>query len=324
MPSQISQNRFLRLPPPEELVNLSEFEDVAKKILSSSMHETISEASTGHFDHMTFRQRLMVNAMNLDLSTELFGEKLFAPIIVAPIAHQKRFHVDGEAATLQGSARANATVILSSQTSIPVSDLSTTTTSKPWFQIYAADKESTSANITAATSFGSPVLCVSFGGRAGDKVSDITPQHWNQAEAIRKEFEGPVVLKGILSQQEAEIAVQRNYSGIILSSHNRESPVEPAHAINSLPAIAKSTNGAVPILIDGNFRRGSDVLKALALGAKAVLLGRPVMWGLASYGALGVQAVLELLYNELARSMAASGRPTIPMIDSTLVKMHSQ
>ena len=100
--------------------------------------------------------------------------------------------------------------------------------------------------------------------------------------------------------------------------------MEPGHAINALPAIAKSINGAVPILIDGNFRRGSDVLKALALGAKAILLGRPVMWGLASYGALGVQAVLELLYNELARSMAASGRPRIPMIDSTLVKMHSR
>ena len=137
------QDPLPKLPPSGELVNLFEFEEAARKVLSSSTHETISGSSPKQFDHMTFRQRLMVNAMNLDLSTELFGEHLFAPIIVAPIAQQKRFHVDGEAATLQGSAQANATVILSSHTSVPIEELSTTTTPKPWFQIYAADEKST-------------------------------------------------------------------------------------------------------------------------------------------------------------------------------------
>tara|TARA_Y100000588_G_scaffold376190_1_gene453604 strand:- start:1198 stop:2172 length:975 start_codon:yes stop_codon:yes gene_type:complete len=322
MPSIITQDSAANLPPSEELVNLSEFEDIAREVLSRTTHDTITDPSTKHFDHMTFRQRLMVNAMDLDLSIQLFGKPLFAPIIVGPIAQQKRFHADGEIATLHGAGQAKATVILSSDASVPVHELPTTINPETWFQVYAGDKTSTSVGITAAKSIRAAVLCITFGEREGDKVSEISPQHWDRVCAIKNEFEGPVVLKGILSRREAETAVERKFSGIILSSHNREKALQKLHVINSLPAIAKSINGALPILVDGNFRRGSDVLKALALGAQAVLLGRPIMWGLASYGASGVQAVLELLYNELARSMAASGRPKITDIDRTLVKFH--
>ena len=91
-----------------------------------------------------------------------------------------------------------------------------------------------------------------------------------------------------------------------------------------LPVIADAVHERVPILIDGSFRRGTDVLKALALGARAVLVARPLMWGLAAYGADGVQTVLEILYNQLARSMAAAGRPRIPMIDRTLVRIDTR
>ena len=87
-----------------------------------------------------------------------------------------------------------------------------------------------------------------------------------------------------------------------------------------LPAVADAVNGRVPILVDGSFRRGTDVLKGLALGATAVLVARPPMWGLAAYGAEGVQTVVEILQTELARNMAMSGRPTISMIDRELVR----
>ena len=89
-----------------------------------------------------------------------------------------------------------------------------------------------------------------------------------------------------------------------------------------LPSIAYAVGGKVPILIDGSFRRGTDILKALALGARAVLLGRPTVWGLAAYGAEGVQAVLEMLQSELARNMALCGKPDVKSIDSSLVKIH--
>jgi isopentenyl diphosphate isomerase/L-lactate dehydrogenase-like FMN-dependent dehydrogenase len=89
-----------------------------------------------------------------------------------------------------------------------------------------------------------------------------------------------------------------------------------------LPAIVDAVGGKVPVLVDGSFRRGTDVLKALALGARAVMVGRPPMWGLAAYGADGVQTVLEMLQSELARSMGLSGKPNIKAIDRSLVKIH--
>ena len=91
-----------------------------------------------------------------------------------------------------------------------------------------------------------------------------------------------------------------------------------------LPAIAAAAGDGLAVLVDGGFRRGTDVLKALALGARAVLLARPIMWGLAAYGAAGVEAVLFLLHNELARSMVAAGRPAVPLIDRALVKIHTR
>ncbi len=94
--------------------------------------------------------------------------------------------------------------------------------------------------------------------------------------------------------------------------------------VDVLPAVADAVNERVPVLVDGSFRRGTDILKGLALGATAVMLGRPPMWGLAAYGARGVQTVLELLQTDLARNMAMSGRPTIDMIDRELVRIDSR
>jgi 4-hydroxymandelate oxidase len=97
-----------------------------------------------------------------------------------------------------------------------------------------------------------------------------------------------------------------------------------ASPIEVLPAIAATVAGKVPILIDGSFRRGSDIMKALALGARAVMIGRPVLWGLAAYGSAGVQTILEMLQTELARDMAMSGKPNLKSLDASAVKIHSR
>ena len=93
--------------------------------------------------------------------------------------------------------------------------------------------------------------------------------------------------------------------------------------IDALPSVVDAVGSRVPVLVDGSFRRGTDVIKALAFGARAVLVGRPLMWGLAGYGADGVQAILKLLDTELARTMVNVGKPTIDLLDRTLVKIHS-
>jgi isopentenyl diphosphate isomerase/L-lactate dehydrogenase-like FMN-dependent dehydrogenase len=131
-----------------------------------------------------------------------------------------------------------------------------------------------------------------------------------------------VVLKGILTPEEAQLAVQRGVQGIVVSNYVGAANNAMAAPIALLPGIADAVAGKIPILIDGSFRRGSDVVMALALGARAVLVGRPVLWGLSAYGADGVQRVIEMLQTETARDMAMCGRVNVKALDRTAVKIH--
>jgi isopentenyl diphosphate isomerase/L-lactate dehydrogenase-like FMN-dependent dehydrogenase len=131
-----------------------------------------------------------------------------------------------------------------------------------------------------------------------------------------------VLLKGIMSPQEAQAAVEKGVQGIVVSNHGGRFVTGLTDPITVLPAIADAVGQKVPVLIDGSFRRGGDVLKALALGARAVLLGRPPLWGLAAYGAAGVQAVLELLQTHLGNDMTMVGAPNLAAISRDMVRIH--
>ncbi len=131
----------------------------------------------------------------------------------------------------------------------------------------------------------------------------------------------PLLLKGIMVPEDAARAVAAGVQGIIVSNHGGRQLDGVQATVSALPAIVEAVNGAVPVLMDGGVRRGTDVLKALALGASAVLIGRPVLWGLAADGEAGVRRVLELLRAELELAMALSGRTTIAAIDRTLVRV---
>ena len=145
---------------------------------------------------------------------------------------------------------------------------------------------------------------------------------WNQIDKFRQGLNAPVVLKGIMSADEARTAVTRGVQGIVVSNYVEHGTGGLAAPIEVLPAIAAAVAGKAAILIDGGFRRGSDILMALALGANAVMIGRPVLWGLAAYGAGGVQKVLELLQSELARDMAMCGRVDLKSVNASLVRVH--
>jgi len=145
---------------------------------------------------------------------------------------------------------------------------------------------------------------------------------WKAIDQLRQAIGVPLLLKGILHPDEAQAAVTRGVQGIVVSNYTGRANNSAATPLEMLPAIAVAVAGKAPILIDGGFRRGSDILKALALGASGVLLGRAALWGLAAYGAEGVQRSIELLQTELARDMAMCGRPTLKSIDATVVKVH--
>lgn len=145
---------------------------------------------------------------------------------------------------------------------------------------------------------------------------------WEALSWLRSVTKLPVVVKGILTGEDAEEAVSRGADGIIVSNHGgRQLDSAPA-GIEALPEVVEAASGSrTEIYMDGGVRRGTDVLKALALGARAVLVGRPVLWGLAADGEVGVRRVLELLRDELELAMALAGRPTIESIDRSLVRV---
>jgi isopentenyl diphosphate isomerase/L-lactate dehydrogenase-like FMN-dependent dehydrogenase len=143
---------------------------------------------------------------------------------------------------------------------------------------------------------------------------------WETVDWLRSLTSLPIILKGILTAEDARLAVEHGVAGIVVSNHGGRQLDSVEATIDALPEVVAAVQGLCEVYLDGGIRRGTDVLKALALGARAVLLGRPVLWGLAVDGADGVYAVLELLRAELALAMALAGRPTLASIDSSVVR----
>jgi len=143
---------------------------------------------------------------------------------------------------------------------------------------------------------------------------------WRDIAWLRSITALPIVLKGILTAEDATRAVEHSVAGIVVSNHGGRQLDSTLGTLDALPAVVEAVKGRVDVYMDGGVRRGTDVLKALALGAKAVLLGRPVLWGLALGGADGVQAVLEHLGKEFELAMALAGRASVGDVDRTLVQ----
>ena len=358
-----------RIPPFEELVNAFEYEEVARKILSRPLYDHIAAGAGGEstlrrnrefFDRITFRPRMLVDVSQMDLTTELFGEEMFAPILVGPTANHRRVHAEGELATAAGAAAAKATMILSHRSSVPVAEIAGKAGRPFWYQVVLEqDSNLTRDAIKGAVDSGAKVVCLTVGnayqpvlGRdvhnryvktapaaSGDAsakgANPVWPPHpsrlnlqsspklsWDLLDQIKEWAGVPVILKGIMSPDEASEAVSNGADGIVVSNHGGRVIDGAPATIEMLPKIADEVRGRVPLLVDGGFRRGTDILKGLALGADAVLLGRPVLWALAGYGAAGVQKLLEMFQSELALAMGLSGKPNLASIDSSLVKVH--
>jgi 4-hydroxymandelate oxidase len=295
-----------RIAPVAELVNTLEFVPMAQRKLDAATWALIADGDRGAFGRMTFRPRMMVNTTKLDLTTTLFGRDMFTPILIGPLSGQKRFHPEGELAMARGASATKAVMMISDRSSNPVQKIAAESKADVWYQVFPeTDVDAVRNRALAAVTAGCRVVCLTTGG-----------WDWTAIDRFRKGMTVPVVLKGITSPEKAKIAADRDIQGIVVSNN-----VEPG-AVTALPGIVDAVGGRIPILVDGGFRRGSDVLMALALGARAIMIGRPALWGLAAYGAEGVQKVIELMQTELARDMAMCGRVNIKAIDRSLVKVH--
>jgi 4-hydroxymandelate oxidase len=217
-------------------------------------------------------------------------------------------------------------MIVSSHSSIALPELMAAADTPIWYQVFAGDPAATQ-QIRAAVDAGCRAICVTVGVRPpanGSRPAAATAARvdWAAVGALAAGSRVPVLVKGVTTAEDAKAALRQNVQGIVVSNYGGLVAPRGDALVLQLPAIVAAVAGKVPVLVDGSFRRGTDILKALAFGAQAVAVGRPVMWGLAAYGADGVQGVIEMLQTELARYMAMCGKSNVKMLGRDVLRAH--
>jgi isopentenyl diphosphate isomerase/L-lactate dehydrogenase-like FMN-dependent dehydrogenase len=309
-----------RLGPRDELVNVPEFEEMAKLKLPGALFSTIASESREAIDRITLRPRALIPTMDLDLSVQLFGVTLDPPILVGPTPDQKRFHPDGELAVLKAAAAAHTVAVISSRSSVPIAQIANQAKTPWWYEV-AADETDARAHIQEAVTAGCRAVCLSFGAAAGTTAPRRI--NWSLVDGLKQTLQIPLLLTGVMAGDEAKTALQHRVDGLVVSKPRGLPASAKTSLIEVLPRVADAAGGKVPVLLDETVQRGQDVFKALALGARAVLVSRPTMWGLAAYGPEGIQSVLALLTSELARTMGSCGKVTVNALDRTAVRIHA-
>ncbi|WP_327032755.1 alpha-hydroxy acid oxidase [Micromonospora ureilytica] len=272
-----------------------------------------------------------------DLRVTVAGTSLAAPVLVAPTAFHRLAHPDGEAATARGAAAAGTTMVVSMAATQPVEEIAAAGGTL-WFQLYPQpDLDFTEYVVKRAESAGCRALVVTvdspvFGRRERDLrngFTDLPPGYacenmrdatgrvrpiamdatagWDRIAWLRGVTGLPILLKGILHPADARLAVEHGAAGVIVSNHGGRQLDGAIPTLDALPAVVAAVDGKIPLLLDGGVRCGTDVVIALALGAGAVLVGRPVVRALATGGAVGVREALERLTTELDQALALAG-----------------
>jgi 4-hydroxymandelate oxidase len=323
MALQTRRELLTRVAPRDELVNVPEFEAEAERALPADLFRLLSGGDRAAFERITFRPRMMVNCVDLSLSLDLSGVPLFAPILVGPVSDQRRFHADGELATVRGASAGKAAVVVSSRSSHPIQAIAAAAATPLIFQTFADDgaaKGRSQAQDAERAGCKAIMITVDAADPGARRAARID---WAGVDALRGAVSVPVIVKGVMTAADAAAAVSHGAQGLVVSSYGRTTAPGQRAPLEAVATIVEAVGPKVPVLVDGGVRRGSDVMKALASGARAVLVARPVMWGLAAYGADGVQSVLELLQTELARVMGCCGTPTLTAITPAFVKVHA-
>lgn len=270
----------------------------------------------------------------------LLGQALAHPILLAPVAHQRLFHPDGEIASAMAASAQDGQMLLSSLASQPFDDIARAARAGggcgPWFQLYwQGDRARTLRLLQRALAAGCTAVVLTVDAPikpatlqlpdgifavnlerveqpapTGSAVFDgwmAQAPGWDDLAWLRDQTTLPLLVKGLLHPDDAEQAIAVGCDGIVVSSHGGRVMQRGPISIHALPAIIERVAGRVPVLFDSGIRSGRDVFVALACGATAVLVGQPVIWGLAANGAMGVAHVVRLLRDELEMTMALAG-----------------
>jgi 4-hydroxymandelate oxidase len=325
-------------------------------IVGGAADELTLSANCEDWRRIRLAPKVLVDVSEIDLSIELLGERFELPILLAPAAFHRLCCEDGELATIQGANQAGVSVVLSSFSTVAVEEITAAARHPLWFQLYfQEDRGLTQEMVRRAEAAGCKALCVTvdtpvLGARHRESRTQFTlpsdfrlpnlnlgaishrpPRsaiysallnarlNWKDIEWLCSISKLPILLKGVLNPEDAAIAVGAGVSGLIVSNHGARNLDTLPSTAEALPRVAERVNGKLPVLVDGGIRRGTDVLKAIALGARAVLVGRPYLYALALGGAAGVARVIETLRTELMMAMALTGRTAIHQIDRSVL-----
>ena len=327
-------------------VVVEDYEPVARERLSADVYDyyaggagdewTLAENRRA-FERLVIRPRMLARASPPDPSTEVLGTAISSPVMVAPWAYQRMAHPDGELATARAAARAGTVMVVSSATHAYLEDVAAASDAPKWWQLYLyTDRGYSGEMIRRVVSAGYAAICFTvdlpvLGLRDRDVRNAFVPHtpgddleydpsiSWDDIAWVRERAPLPLLLKGIMTAEDARRALEAGVDGIVVSNHGARQLDSVAAPITVLPEIVDAVQGRIPVLVDGGFRRGPDVFKAIACGASAVMVGRPTCWGLAVNGEDGVVDVLRIVREELENVMALAGTKTISDITSAHV-----
>ena len=338
-------------------LNLHDYERLARDLIHPAAwvyysggadDEVTLRAERDAFERLRLVPRVLRGVERAETAATVLGTTIKAPIMVAPTGVHGMAHPEGECATARAAGQAGTVMAVSTGSSRRLEDIAAAATGPKWFQLYVYRNARAFAEalVRRAESAGYEAIVLtvdaprwgrkerfvriedelppgigaaSIGEELGEEVREPAALTWEDVARLRSLTELPVILKGILHPEDAALAVEHGVEGIVVSTHGgRQLDGVPA-SVEALPAIAEAVAGGAEIYLDGGIRRGTDVLKALALGARAVFVGRPVLWGLAVDGTAGAQRVLEILREELEQAMVLAGLPDLRSVGAELI-----
>lgn len=338
-------------------------------VAGSASTESTEAANRRAFDRWRIRPRMLTDVEARDLSVELFGRRLPAPVLLAPIGVQGILHEEAEVATARGAASLGVPTVLSTVASYPIEEVAEAAGDTPrWFQLYwPTEDDLTDSLIQRAADAGYDAVVVTLDTRmlawrprdlvqaylpflhgkglanyrtdpvftAGidDSAEDVEQatimrwasvfadpsQTWERLRELADRSPLPLLVKGIQHPDDARLAVDAGVAGLVVSNHGGRQVDGAMGALEALPEVADAVGAHVPVLFDSGVRSGADLVVALALGARAVLLGRPYAWGLAVAGDEGVRHVLRCLLADFELTMALSGLTRCDELDRDLL-----
>jgi 4-hydroxymandelate oxidase len=296
--------------------------------------EVTLRANVAAYGRWRLRPRMLVDVSEISLATTLLGTPVSMPLGVAPFAMQRLIDADGEVSTARAAARAGALLVVSTLTTRRHADIAAASDGPRWLQLYVLrDKQATLDHIAEAKEAGYRALVLTvdlpYLGRRerdlrhgflnpppdvevpyADLFSTTPALTWRDLEWVRTETGMPIVVKGLLTREDALLAVEHGADAVWVSNHGGRQLDHVAAGLDALPEVVEAVAGRAEVYVDGGVRRGTDVLKALALGARAAFAGRAFACGLAVDGERGVAHVLSLLRDELELGLGLLGCPS--------------